>query len=300
MRVVVTGKSGQVAMALLECAAIRGIDAVGIGRPALELTDIGSIGRALEASGADVIVSAAAHTAVDRAESEPELAHAINAEAAGEIARTAARMDVPLIHLSTDYVFDGSKATLYVEDDRTAPLGVYGQSKLAGEEAVRAAGGNHVILRTAWVYSPFGSNFVKSMLRLAETRPVLRVVSDQRGAPTSALDIADSVLTIAAALLAEPGKAELRGTFHLTGSGEASWAEFAAEIFRISAARGGPAAEVEPIPSSEYPTPAARPANSRLSLARLKAAYGIVMPDWRTSTEVVVKRLLAGAEQIGQ
>jgi len=293
MRLAVTGKSGQVVTALIERGAAMGVEIVPVGRPELDLLSLATIGPALEASRPDAIISAAAHTAVDKAESEPELAFAINGDAAGEIARTAARLGVPLIHLSTDYVFDGGKSVPYGEDDATGPLGVYGKSKLAGEVAVRAAGANHAILRTAWVYSPFGNNFLKTMLRLAETRPALRVVADQRGAPTSALDIADAVIAVAQALIAAPERADLRGTFHLTGSGEASWAEFAAEIFRVSAALGGPAATVEPIPGSEYPTPAPRPANSRLSTQKLASAYGIVLPEWRVSTEAVVGRVLA-------
>ena len=295
MRVAVTGRSGQVVTALLERGAARGIEVVALGRPELDLSQPETVARALQASGADVIVSAAAYTAVDKAESEPELAFAINAVGAGAVAYAAAELGVPVVHLSTDYVFDGNKSGAYLETDPTGPVGVYGASKLAGEQAVAAATPNHAILRTAWVYSPFGGNFLKTMLRLAGERPQLRVVGDQRGTPTSALDIADAVLTVAANLVERPDEASLRGVFHLVGSGEASWAEFAREIFRQSAHLGGPSADVEAITTAEYPTPAKRPANSLLSTDKLEARHGVRLPAWQESTGVVLKRLLAGA-----
>ena len=295
MKIAVTGKSGQVVTALLERGAAAGVDVMALGRPEMDLTRPQSVRAAILASGADVVISAAAYTAVDKAESEPDLAFAINGAGAGAVASAAAELDVPVIHISTDYVFDGSKAEPYLETDPTGPLGVYGASKLAGEEAVRAATPNHAILRTAWVYSPFGANFLKTMLRLAADRPRLRVVADQRGTPTSALDIADAVLAVAGNLVARPDDAALRGVFHLVGGGEASWAEFAAEIFRHSAANGGPSASIEPIPASEYPTPAKRPGNSRLVTDKLRAAHGVVLPAWQHSTAQAVERLLVAA-----
>jgi dTDP-4-dehydrorhamnose reductase len=294
-RLLVTGVHGQVATSLVERAARSGtFEVLALGRPALDLADPATVGGAIEALSPDVIVSAAAHTAVDQAESEEELAMRMNGVAAGEVAKAAARLHVPIIHLSTDYVFDGSKTTAYREDDPVAPLGVYGRSKLAGERAVIAATDNHAILRTAWVYSPFGRNFLKTMLRLAETRDSLSVVSDQVGNPTSALDIADGVLAVASNLLSD-ASATLRGVFHMTGRGEGSWADFAEEIFARSKAANGPFASVNRISSSEYPTPAARPANSRLDCARLMAVHGVELPPWRESTAQVVDRLLAEA-----
>jgi len=293
LRLVVTGNSGQLASCLIEVGAAAGVEIIPIGRPQLDLAGSPeSVAATLTAAAPDIIISAAAYTAVDRAETERELAFAINAEGAGAVAAAAAMLGVPVIHVSTDYVFDGSKPAPYIESDPTAPLGVYGASKLAGELAVAAATPNHAILRTAWVYSPFGNNFLRTMLRLAGDRDELRVVADQRGNPTSALDLAETILVVARNLLASPDNANLRGVFHATGSGEASWAEFAATIFQYSAANGGPTAKVTPIPATAYPTPAARPANSRLDNSRLNDAHGVRLPDWRQSTELVVTRLL--------
>lgn len=292
MRLIVTGRSGQVASALIERGAAAGIDVIAIGRPEFDLGDAGGGEAALIAARPDVIVSAAAYTAVDKAESEPELAQVINAEGAGRVAAAAARLGVPIIHISTDYVFDGSKAAPYVETDPTAPLGTYGRSKLAGEIAVAAATSNHATLRTAWVYSPFGANFLKTMLRLAGDRPELRVVEDQRGNPTSALDIADAVLKVAANLVARPGDAGLRGVFHMAGSGEGSWADFATEILAASAELNGPHATVTRIGTADYPTPAPRPADSRLSSEKLRRVHGVIMPNWVESTRTVVRRLV--------
>ena len=187
-------------------------------------------------------------------------------------------------------MFDGSGEKFWREDDPVGPLGAYGASKCAGEEAVAAATPNHAILRTSWVYAPWGTNFVKTMLRLAESRPELRVVADQHGAPTSALDLAEGVVAVARNLLARPADAPLRGVFHMAAQGETTWADFAREIFAQSAARGGPSAKVVPIPTSDYPTPAARPLNSRLSTEKLAAAHGVRLPDWRLGLEAVMRR----------
>ncbi|MEV4609878.1 dTDP-4-dehydrorhamnose reductase [Neorhizobium sp. LMR1-1-1.1] len=290
-RMVVTGREGQVVLSLLERGAKDDLfEVIALGRPELDLSAPDTIEAALKEARPDVIVSAAAYTAVDQAESDEEAATVINGIAAGKIAEVAAALGVPVIHLSTDYVFDGSKTAAYAETDPVAPIGAYGRSKLAGEQAVAAATPNHAILRTAWVYSPFGRNFLKTMLKLAETRDSLNVVDDQIGNPTSALDIADVVLTVAANLLGSDDPA-LRGTFHMTGTGEASWADFAIEIFARSADAGGPTAEVGRIPSSAYPTPAKRPANSRLDCSLLEARHGVNLPDWKQSTSIIVERL---------
>lgn len=298
MRIAVTGRAGQVVQSLIERGAAAGHVVVPVGRPELDLAsgDGAAIRAALAAARPDAIVSAAAHTAVDKAESEPDLAFAINAAGAGHVAAAAAALGVPLVHLSTDYVFSGEGTRAWREDDPTGPKGVYGASKLAGEAAVLAAQPNAAVLRTAWVYSPFGANFVRTMLRLAETRDELGVVADQIGNPTSALDIADAVLAVAANLVARPDPA-LRGTFHMTGSGETSWAGFAEAIFAEAAARGGPSARVNPIATAAYPTPAARPANSRLDGAKLAAVHGVRLPDWRASLAVVVARLTDQQEE---
>lgn len=292
MRIVVTGKTGQVSMSLVERAAEQGVSLLAVGRPEFDLADAEQGLDAIAAAKPDVIVSAAAYTAVDKAESDAATASAVNADGAAALARLAASLGVPLVHLSTDYVFDGSKPTPYVESDPTNPLGVYGATKLAGEHAVAAATPNHAILRTAWVYSPFGTNFVKTMLRVGAERPELRVVDDQIGNPTSALDIAEAVLVVARNLHDRPDDAALRGVFHLTGSGDASWADFASAIFAASAPLGGPSASVVRITTADYPTPARRPANSRLSCDKLNLVHGIVMPAWKSSAHAVVARLL--------
>ncbi len=301
MRLIVTGTQGQVARALLERGAAEKINIVAVGRPELDLADPPSVERALaQVAGGmiegDVIVNAAAYTAVDKAESEEALASRVNGEGAGAVARAAAARGLPLLHLSTDYVFDGSAERPYREDDAVGPVSAYGRSKLAGEQAVMASGARAAIFRTAWVYSPFGANFVKTMLRLGETRDELSVVADQLGAPTSALDIADALIAIAKKLRAEPENADLSGLFHLTGAGEATWAEFAQEIFAEAARHGRKPVAVRPIATKDYPTPARRPANSRLSNEKLARAFGVALPDWRLSTRACVARLLQHSE----
>ncbi len=290
MRILVTGSGGQVAQSLAERAG--GHDLIFAARPDFDLADPASIERVVTTVHPDLIVSAAAYTAVDQAEDEPALAMAVNGEGPGVLARAGARIGAPIIHLSTDYVFDGSLDRPWREDDPVAPLGVYGATKLAGEQAVRASGARHVIVRTAWVYSPFGANFVKTMLRLAASRDSLGVVEDQRGCPTSAFDIADAILGIVSSL--ERDAAGTRdGVYHFAGTGETSWAGFARAIFAQSAALGGPSAEVNGIPSSAYPTRARRPTNSTLDCERFAEAFGIRAPDWRVSLNEVLRRLLA-------
>ena len=291
MRIAVTGKAGQVVTSLLERGAVAGHEVITLGRPELNLADPDSVARAVEAVAPDAIVSAAAYTAVDMAESDSELAHAINGAGAGVVAEAAQVLGVPLVHISTDYVFDGTLDRPYVESDPTGPTGVYGASKLAGEQAVLAAhGGNSAVLRVAWVYSPFGGNFVKTMLHLAGDRDEVSVVADQLGSPTSALNIADGILSVAANLVANSDPA-LRGIFHMTASGEASWADFAEAIFAASAAQGGPSARVRRIGTADYQTPAMRPANSRLNCGLIARVHGVALPDWRRSLKTVVARL---------
>lgn len=291
MRIAVTGRSGQVVRSLLEKGAAAGHEIIALGRPVLDLADPASVAPALAAASPDVIVSAAAYTAVDKAESERDLAYAINGAGAGAVADAARGLAVPLIHISTDYVFDGALDHPYVESDPTGPTGVYGGSKLAGEQAVlKAYGSNCAILRVAWAYSPFGSNFVRTMLGLAVDRDEVGVVADQIGNPTSALDMADGILRVAANLLGD-GDPALRGLFHMTASGDASWADFAQAIFATSAEQGGPTARVRRIGTADYPTPARRPANSRLNCDRIARVHGVVLPDWRRSLAPVMARL---------
>lgn len=291
MRIAVTGTSGQVATCLLERGAGAGHQVIALGRPELDLADPESVLRAVARAAPDVVVSAAAYTAVDKAESEGALAHAINARGAGAVAVAAKTLGVPLIHLSTDYVFDGSLDRPYLETDPTHPTGIYGASKLAGEQAVLAAyPGNSTVLRVAWVYSPFGGNFVKTMLRIAGDRAEVSVVADQIGNPTSALDIADGILRVAGNLASDPAPS-LRGVFHMTASGEATWADFAEALFAVSAEQGGPTAQVRRITTADYPTPARRPANSRLDCARIEKVHGVTLPAWQGSVKTVITRL---------
>ncbi|MER9299902.1 dTDP-4-dehydrorhamnose reductase [Mesorhizobium sp. M0621] len=292
MRLVVTGREGQVAASLLEAGQGRaGVEVIAIGRPELDLAKPDTLIEAIAAAKPDIVVSAAAYTAVDQAEDEPDPAFAVNGVGAGKVAEAARRLGVPVIHLSTDYVFDGSAPGAYVETDATAPASVYGASKLAGEQAVALANPRHLIVRTAWLYSPFGKNFVKTMLRLAADRDEIAVVADQWGNPTSALDIADAILHTAARLHGDKSFGA-PGIYHLAGTGETNWSGFARHILDTSRVSGGPWARVRDIATMDYPTKARRPANSRLSSAKFTSVFGWNAPDWRQSTEAVVRRLL--------
>ena len=287
MRVLVTGRNGQVATALLERGAgMPSVEIIAMGRPELDLEDTASVIRAIAAARPEAVVNAAAYTAVDKAEQEAEKAFAINRDGAAAGAAAAAKLGIPFVHLSTDYVYAGHKPSPYVEEDPTGPLGVYGQSKLAGEIAVSEAHPSPLILRTSWVYSPFGANFVKTMLRLAKDRPVLSVVDDQHGNPTSALDIADAILRILPGLSAG-------GTYHLCGSGDITWCGFARGIFEASRAVGGPSPEVRAITTADYPTAARRPQNSRMSMDAFEARFGFRLRHWREATAETVARLIA-------
>lgn len=290
MKIAVTGTAGQVVTSLVERGTAAGHEVIAIGRPDLDLADPDSVVHTLSAATPDVIVSAAAYTAVDKAESESDLAHAVNGAGPGAVAQAAKALGVPLIHISTDYVFDGTLDRPYVESDPTGPTGVYGASKLAGEQAVLDGHDDSAVLRVAWVYSPFGGNFVRTMLRLAGDRNELGVVGDQFGNPTSALAIADGIIQVATNMVAD-SSLQLRGIFHMTAPGEASWADFAQAIFAASAARGGPSALVRPIGTADYPTPATRPANSRLDSGKIARVHGVTLPDWRTSLDDVMDRL---------
>ncbi len=295
--VLVTGASGQVGTELQRCAWPEGWTVVAFDRAALDLADPAAI-TARVSGGHDgqpwaAVINAAAYTAVDKAESDVVTAWTINALAPAAFAQACTAADIPLVQVSTDYVFAGDKAGAWEVDDSVGPLGVYGASKLGGELAVRTSGARHAIVRTAWVVSAHGHNFVKTMLRVAADRPVLNVVDDQLGSPTSAADLAHALMTIAVRLV-EDAEAPT-GIVHFSNAGAVSWAGFAAEIFRQSAARGGPSADVVPITTADYPMPARRPANSVLSHDAIRAAYGIVPRPWQAALGDILDDLL-GAE----
>ncbi|MFK8332811.1 dTDP-4-dehydrorhamnose reductase [Pseudomonas sp. BJa5] len=276
--ILISGQHGQVAQALQACLGDLG-QLHMLGRDRLDLAHPDAIRTQVQRLAPDLIINAAAYTAVDQAESEPEAAFAINARAPGIFAEEAARLGIPLIHYSTDYVFDGTKATPYTEADEPNPLNVYGQSKLAGERAIEAVAGQHLILRTSWVYSRQGRNFLLTMQRLLQEQPQLRIVADQIGAPTWAGTLASSTRALIERWLA--GQPGAWGTYHLTARGETSWFGFAQAIGAHLKARGLPCAELLPIPSSEYPTPARRPLNSRLDCSLLQRQWQVSQPHWQ-------------------
>ncbi|WP_259400323.1 dTDP-4-dehydrorhamnose reductase [Roseovarius sp. SCSIO 43702] len=278
MRILIFGRTGQVATELARRAMV-----VALGRAEADLRDPQALRDAVEAHAPDVVINAAAYTAVDRAEEERAEAQAVNATAPGAIAGACAARRIPFLHVSTDYVFDGSGSRPWTPEDPVDPRNVYGRTKLAGERAVRAAGGTHAILRTSWVFSAHGTNFVKTMLRLGAGRDELRVVDDQVGGPTPAADIAACLLTMARAMT----DGQEGGTYHFAGSPATSWAGFAREIF----AQAGMGVKVTGIPTAEYPTPATRPENSRLDGESLTRDFGIAMPDWKAGLRDVLDAL---------
>ena len=289
MRILVTGRTGQLAASLAEVAAKRpDIELIFLGRPELDLENTASIGEQIDALRPDLVINAAAYTAVDKAETEPERAFAINRDGAAAAARAAKGLGVPFVHISTDYVFNGRKAQPYVELDEAGPLNVYGRSKLDGERAVLEAHPQALILRTSWVFSPFGSNFLKTMLKLGAERPFLRVISDQVGNPTSALDLAAAILEISPLLRSQPG-----GLYHLTGQGSTSWHGLADYIFQESAKCGRRTPTVEAISSIEYKTAANRPRNSRLDCSAFSSRFGIKLRHWTEATAETVLRCLS-------
>lgn len=280
MTTLVFGKRGQVARELRAGAPV-----VLLGRDEADLSDPGTCVAAIASHKPSAVINAAAYTAVDKAEEEEELAAVINGAAPAAIARACADRDIPFVHISTDYVFDGESITAWEVDDRLAPTSAYGRTKLAGEEGVRAAGGRYAILRTSWVFSVHGNNFLKTMLRLSETRNELNVVSDQVGGPTSARAIAKACLVIAEQLGSDASKS---GTYHFTGAPDTSWADFARAIF----AEAGKGTTVRGISTHQYPTPATRPLNSRLDCTTTEAAFGILRPDWREELRMDVRQIL--------
>lgn len=292
------GSEGQVARSLREAAAKRLDVVLECGRrPAVDLLRPETIYTALSEFRPDIVINPAAYTAVDRAESELDLAFELNEGGAGAVAAAAAESGVPVIHLSTDYVFDGKKEAPYIEADPVNPQSVYGRSKLGGERLVASKNPRHIILRTAWVYAPFGNNFVRTVLRLAGERGRLSVVDDQIGCPTHAPDIADAILAVANLVHKSGWRDEFAGVTHLAGPDAVTWCGFAREIVRASAERGGQAVPVDSISTSDYPTLAARPANSRLLTARLLTTFGVRLPPLEHSLGSCLDRLMASRQQ---
>jgi len=290
VRVLVFGRFGQVGRALVDAAPRFGIEATALGRDQVDITDRAVVLDAVGRLRPDAVVNAAAYTAVDRSESDVEAALAVNGAGAGHVAEACRAAGVPLVHVSTDYVFDGRKPAPYVETDPVNPLGAYGRSKLAGERAVADAWSRHLILRTSWVYAPVGHNFVRTMLRLAGERSELSVVDDQHGCPTAAEDLAALVCD----LLSRGDGLEGRwGLYHAAGAGVTTWCGFAREIFRQREALTGLAGPVvQAVPTSAYPTPTPRPPNSALDCSRLRATFGVSLPAWPDSLRRCLRTLL--------
>jgi dTDP-4-dehydrorhamnose reductase len=288
--ILVTGATGQVG-GFIAGACRDDFACVALPRSACDLADKGSIMHALSLRPWAGVINTAAYTAVDLAESQPEAAWRVNADGVQWLAEAAARAQVPLVHVSTDYVFAGDLDRPHEEDDAPSPLGVYGASKAAGEQRIRDAHPRHAIIRTSWVMSERGQNFVKTMLRLARERATLDIVADQHGAPTHARDLAQALMTVAVRLATDPEAAT--GTFHYTGDGVASWADVAEEIFRNSRAQGGPFAAVNRVDSAAVSRPAPRPKNSRLAPGRLVSAFGVTRRPWRASVSEIVTQIIA-------
>jgi len=279
MRVLVFGKTGQVARELQRYGNV-----IALGRDAADLNDPAACAEIIARAEADAVINAAAYTAVDQAETDTKEAYKVNSEAPTAMAKAAAKRGIPFVHISTFYVFDGTDDTPWSEEDCSGPRSVYGASKLAGEQGVMNAGGTHAILRTSWVVSAHGNNFVKTMLRLGAGRDALTIVADQIGGPTPARDIAGAVMEIARQLVDEPSKS---GTYHFAGKPDVSWADFAREIFT----QANLTCAVTDIPSSDYPTPAARPMNSRLNCSKLATVFDINRPDWRVGLADILSDL---------
>jgi dTDP-4-dehydrorhamnose reductase len=297
MKILLFGAGGQVGTELCARQWPAGYQIVATDRVEIDITEREAVVAAIDRERPDIAINAAAYTAVDRAESERDAAWAINCAGPGHIAAACRAAGIPLLHISTDYVYSGDKIGPWCEDDPVSPLGVYGASKEAGDRAVRDALAEHVILRTAWVCSAHGHNFVKTMLRLADTHPSLRVVADQYGCPTAAADIATALATVVERVVA--GEARW-GTYHFAGTGAATWHDFAEAIFELAAPWRGPPPPVAAITTADFPTPARRPANSVLDCTRIAEAYGIVAPPWKTSLGAVIRQLYEGvAKQCG-
>lgn len=290
MRLLIAGWQGQIARALVEAAPLRSdVTACAVGRPALDICEIKTIERALSENRPDVVINTAGYTAVDDAETEPERAQALNGEGPRLLAEAARRRGAAIIHLSTDYVFDGTKETAYVETDPVRPTSVYGRTKLAGELAVAGANPRHIILRTSWVFSPFGSNFVTTLLAKAKAGTGMKLVADQTGNPTYAPDVAEAILAIAARVTRLGASHELSGTYHIANSGIATWLDFGRHV--LASAHPESAGQIEAIASADYPTRAPRPRNATLDCSKLEAAFGIRLRPWNEAADACLERL---------
>jgi dTDP-4-dehydrorhamnose reductase len=292
MRFLLLGGTGQVGEEFRALAFPKEVEVVAPSRGELDLEDPRAIARMIAAQPWRAVINAAAYTDVDRAESEEPKAFAVNAEAPLRLAAETGRRGIPLLHISTDYVFDGRKGAPYVEEDEAAPLNVYGRSKLAGERGVRAANPQHVILRTSWVYSPFRRNFVRTILRLAAKREYLTIVADQRGSPTAARDIARACLDIAICCASQPERVPY-GVYHFAGAGEASWFEFASAIVEMAADRLGRSPQIVPIRKSEYPRPAICAVDTRLDCTAVLREFGVAPRPWRHALADTIDRLMS-------
>lgn len=291
-RIFVAGERGQVANALAEVYTERGCNVLCAGRATLDIGDPVATASQIAAFRPDLVVNAAAFTEVDRAETDRDQAFRINSDGARHLAAAARAVDAPLIHISTDYVYDGRKASPYVEADATNPLSVYGASKLAGEQAIAETTGDYVILRTSWVYSPHGHNFAKTMIRLAMMRDRLDVVEDQHGAPTLATELAKAIHSIGERLLVNPERLKLSGVYHAAGSGRTTWYGFARAIIDRLAVKTGRQVQVHAITTEQFPRPARRPSNSLLDCSKLERAFGVRLPDWTASLDGCMDQLL--------
>ena len=286
MKIAVTGKNGQVVQSLL-ARADEGFEIIALGRPELDLAMPETIFSALAAVQPDFVISAAAYTAVDKAEDEPDLAYLINANGAEAVSDAAAKLNVPIIHISTDYVFDGSKSSPYLEEDLTNPKNIYGSSKLKGEQLVAAANPKHIIIRTSWVYSPYGINFLKTMLRLAGTHKEISVVSDQWGAPTSAIELATAIKHVVECI-SRDAAFNSWGIYNFSGAGVTNWADFAREIFKHSSKLRNSSVNVIDIMTSDYHSKACRPKNSKISTDKFENEFKYTIPNWKVSLKEVL------------
>lgn len=292
-RILVTGRGGQLATGLAAALPAQGFEAVLVGQPDFEFDAPDTVAAAFAAAAPDAVVNCAAWTAVDAAEDDEAAAFRANALGPAMVARLCAGAGIPLVQISTDYVFDGRKGAPYVEEDAPGPLSAYGRTKLAGEWAALAGHEHALVLRTSWVFAPLGNNFVRTMLRVGAERPELRVVADQHGSPTAAPDLADAIAAVLARLRETGWRAGYRGVFHAVAGGATTWHGFAEAIFAASAARGGPAAKVQAIATAEYPTRATRPADGRLECTRLAETFGVVMPSWQDGLARVMRDMPA-------
>ncbi len=294
--ILVFGGNGQLGQELIRAAGARATVLRGLSHADADIADASAVATALALWKPDLVVNAAAYTKVDLAETELEEARRGNEIGPGVLASACARTGVPLVHISTDYVFDGSKEGAYLESDPVCPISAYGRSKAAGEDAVRSHLKNHVILRTAWVYSEFGHNFLKTVLRLAATRDELRIVSDQHGSPTSAAELAEAVLNVAAVLVHDP---TLAGTYHFTAAGSTTWHGFASRAVEVAAPVTGRNPRVIPIGTADYPTAAKRPANSRLDCRQFVSKFGFLPRHWTAGADATTRVLVGSMQQAG-